>query len=883
LAVAYDALGRLPEAGWHRERAIEIEPYSAAAWNELEDSPDWSSDSASQRPVLTRAALARIHVRGGLYPQAIAYLRSATSSGAGRPDLQTLLAEALWREGRRIDAVEQCRGLLTLLPNSVKANSIMAESLLASDQVDEAQAYLARVQAALLLERKDLPGDSLPALAFAARGAFRLDEQVMVQALDWKHAPASRPESAESNWIVRLGLSEEAPSVESGALLSDEPGWLPAFQIVGAQAYQEQPDDARIGAPVAVEAGLVGAVADKASADDHQPGTIAEEPDMSGNEGSAESRAEGSAEQEPDELKATLAWLEALAARQGLSLDELSSGEEPVNAAEEYPDWLTRDMSDIPGGAELAAPAAEAGSSDDVPPWLRDSVDTPNVAAPPLAESDSLDDLGWLDQIAAGAGEPIDEPPTLSWQKRGPGDADDEDALSWLDGVIESHPAAAAAGLAAMSAADVGEQSPSEETEAESADYDVAAMEPPGAMIEVHSEESSGIDTLSTETMIEAAIPEKEEAEAAMMTSLDDVPDDLEAAQVLLGAAIVAGRSPSEEGEEPLAVIAAQSVTELADDVPEDPAEVLTWLERLAAQQIAERAVPAPAEPFQVVEEPVTPAVPLEIVAAAAAAEAFAGRDIGEDVAADDEVDSVENLIASIPDDPDAAMAWLEQLAARQEAALDETQVVEEDVAAAIAAEAAPEPEPESPESAEDGTEAADDRPVLAAAALLAVAEPSEEAEAIWPVDVEKEVTESMPDWLELEPAQPPGGLSEDLPTAWEADQADFAAWLSGEDAARVTEPVRAAGYSGEDTMPSTGFDDMGVVVGPDRATLIAGYEQDLSRGENVEGVLLGLKALLADSAEPDPVTTRLLGDAYAQAGDYTRALEAYGSALDML
>jgi tetratricopeptide (TPR) repeat protein len=127
------------------------------------------------------------------------------------------------------------------------------------------------------------------------------------------------------------------------------------------------------------------------------------------------------------------------------------------------------------------------------------------------------------------------------------------------------------------------------------------------------------------------------------------------------------------------------------------------------------------------------------------------------------------------------------------------------------------------------------------------------------------------------------GELQGDLPTAWEADQADFAAWLAGEETARVTEPSLVSGILVEEGAPATGFEELTAAVAPDRAALIAGYERELARGENVADVLQGLKALLAESPEPDPRAARLLGDAYAQAGDYALALETYGSALDML
>ncbi len=897
LAKAYAAMGRLPEAGLHGQLAFEIQPYAPASGT-YQVPAGWNSEVESQHYGLTRAALARIHVRGGLYPQAIAYLSSAASSPTARPDLRALLAEALWRDGRRLEAVEVSRELLRRLPNCVIANAILAESLLASDQVGEAHVHLSRVQSALLLEQEDLLDDSLPAIAFNTRGAFPLDEMVTVQALELKHAPARRSEELESSWFTRMGINSDEQPVELGTLFSDEPDWLPAFEIAGtavgsglyspAVAQFEQmtddlgvqsamsdepagdetsPGDGRADVGLAVVAGLSAAALHEAMAAERRPEEVAEEPNMSGNELSADTNAM----QEPDEHEATLAWLETLAARQGVSMDELSASGEPSlpeEAAEPFPDWLTRDLSESPAGAEGAQPPGSAqGQEDDIPDWLRDSVDAPAAAAVAVVptESDSLDDLSWLDQIAAGAGEAIDEPPTLSWQKSGYGGADDDEALSWLDAIIEPSPAATAAGLAVAATAR-SEETASEEVAGVWSGEESTSLpdSAPLAPMEPY-QESDEDDALATEARFEPAIPEREEAEAAVMASLDDVPEDLEAAQLILGTALVGERATGEVARDQKAEVVMQPAAELAADVPEDPADVLNWLEKLAMLQIAERAIPAPTEPIQVVEEPVTPAVPLEVVAAAAAAESRASYEVPIVAEAEVEIDSVENLIASIPDDPDAAMAWLDQLAAQQEAVLAEAPDAAEQV--------------DEPAALDEAQESAAGKAALTAMAMRALAESAGEEEEVWPVDVEQEVAGAMPDWLELEPAQGSDAPPVDLPTAWEAEQAEFVAWLAGEEAEQLSEPDAVS----EESSPEADFETLEAASAPDLADLIAGYERDLAQGDNPEGVLQALLALVGDSPEPDIRTARLLGDAYAQTGDYARALDSYSSALDLL
>ena len=63
----------------------------------------------------------------GLYERAIGEFQAVLRQDPDLPDIRIALAEALWREGRRLEAVEVCLEILEALPNSLKANLILGE------------------------------------------------------------------------------------------------------------------------------------------------------------------------------------------------------------------------------------------------------------------------------------------------------------------------------------------------------------------------------------------------------------------------------------------------------------------------------------------------------------------------------------------------------------------------------------------------------------------------------------------------------------------------------------------------------------------------------------------------------------------------------------
>ena len=96
---------------------------------------------------ITRAGLARIYARNGLYPKCIQEFKAVLAHEPTRFDVRLALAEVLWRDGRQLEAVEVCHQVLDSLPDALKANLIVAAAWLDSPQPDEAQPYLRLAQA----------------------------------------------------------------------------------------------------------------------------------------------------------------------------------------------------------------------------------------------------------------------------------------------------------------------------------------------------------------------------------------------------------------------------------------------------------------------------------------------------------------------------------------------------------------------------------------------------------------------------------------------------------------------------------------------------------------------------------------------------------------
>jgi predicted Zn-dependent protease len=79
---------------WHMERAYEVNPSNTSVQQEIRRLRGRRDGVEPTKLRLTRSALARMYIKGGLFGQAIAEIRQALTEDPDRPDLLILLASA---------------------------------------------------------------------------------------------------------------------------------------------------------------------------------------------------------------------------------------------------------------------------------------------------------------------------------------------------------------------------------------------------------------------------------------------------------------------------------------------------------------------------------------------------------------------------------------------------------------------------------------------------------------------------------------------------------------------------------------------------------------------------------------------------------------------
>ena len=636
------------------------------------------------------------------------------------------------------------------------------------------------------------------------------------------------------------------------------------------------------------------------------------------------------------------------------SEDEEPEEETPTPEAEELPDWLDAEESETPApSAEAAPPEPEA---EEVPDWLASAevveeapeaqVSEPEAEAlpewlqaeqTPTGESSTADEgdeepkEALPDWLTAEAQTPEEEsqvaPSTIApgdeetpeeeqpdWMKEG--DFDGDEAMAWLESLAAKQGADPAEFVAPASAETpaepeaAAEPTPSPATPSPSlaADDDFSWLREP------------------TEAKPEPA-PEAEE----------EVPDWL------------AAEAP--EAEAPVSPEPEKEAEPVAEAAPAD--ELPDWL--TVDEEPEEEAAPPAAEPEPEKEaEPVaeaTPAVELpdwlaaeEPEEEAPAAEVPAPTPTPEPVAAVEE--EKPEFVEAGEFDGDEAMAWLEDLAARQGADPAEliTEQLKDEAAppplpAPPAAEEVPAAEPAEPAelpdwlSAEAPTEVEKEaEPEVAEPAAAAEAE-AEAAELDWLTQaVQPEAAaedEALADFLEQAAAPPPAREPEPEPEPTPAVETELPDWLRAD--AEPEEDTALADFLGEATTPAApepppapppepvappppppapvtppppptpaaapppppapvsgdvaarlAFAQENLTSNRDAA--LNAYQELVSAGEGLENVIQDLSEVVVSSeGTVDPRVHRLLGDAYMAEGRVQEALDAYRGALDQI
>lgn len=258
LSVVYRAEELLSQALWHLQRAYEIEPYNGAIQQELRSLyEDYAASTkrgkqenvdfvVPERLSLTDGALARLYIRGELYAQAIDVLRRALVEDEDRIDLEVLLAETLWLDNQRIDAVQICLQVLDKLPNCIVANAVLADIWLQTGRIDEAQDYLQHLVQLTLMDTAHQDLESAAGRAFRPEGALVLPAAMTVDRLEdgvdfvsfeeeidsGETAVSPTPNAEEVNyqWLAgltgELTLPESEVPLEAPTRLTTDSDWL---------------------------------------------------------------------------------------------------------------------------------------------------------------------------------------------------------------------------------------------------------------------------------------------------------------------------------------------------------------------------------------------------------------------------------------------------------------------------------------------------------------------------------------------------------------------------------------------------------------------------------------------------------------------------------
>ncbi|MCX6025210.1 MAG: tetratricopeptide repeat protein [Chloroflexi bacterium] len=410
MAIMREDSGNLDAAIWHMERAHEVNPSNPTVQQEVRRLRGRRDGVEPARLRLTRAALARMYIKGGFFAQAVAEIRAALEEDADRPDLQVMLASALAQSGQAAEAGEICNAVLGKLPYCVEANQIQAQILWRVGRKAEAQEVFRRLS---LLDpyrgvRPPTDDGRMPEVPAGA---------VTLARLTWEPGMSSASQPPPG-WKEGLGLGAEEGSGEETKI----PDWLESAAPGAHQAPFVQ--DA--------EAGLVPA-----------PDWLSE-----GGPGLAVSADGAEALLGPDEPETSLA-----AAAEDLPdwLRQVPAETKSETAPGSFPDWLkpegmagaeAKDVGDAPDW--LKAAEQDAGLSvpgEGLPDWV--GHDAPEAEPlPPAHPAERLP--GWLQ---AEAPEPSGSSPTQEFPELSaipgaapkPGDSGSHD-LDWLRSEAQKAP-----------------------------------------------------------------------------------------------------------------------------------------------------------------------------------------------------------------------------------------------------------------------------------------------------------------------------------------------------------------------------------------------------------------------------------------------------------
>ena len=332
----YRAQDRLAEAQDQWQRALELNPGNAEVAREL--ALLGQGDGLEQTP----AAYGWAYAQSSQHDRAIAQFREALRQDPDRHDVRTGLVEALWHEGRRLEAVEAGLDVVRALPLCLTANLILGQLFLSNGEDAQAEEWLATARA---LDPEN-----------------RAAQQLM---------GADSPLPFRELTLREFG-DEATPEPEAGEVQSPVEG-VPGVE---GEATKEAAGTTEGGAQLQLEAAAVGGQ----WAPGQPPGwleDLPQEPVATAAEGLAPLALPPQlAETGAPPVEPSPDWLEEWQAAPEGAVPLLAAELLP---AEEVPDWL--EEMKPPQAEEVAAPAAESPAEEPV----RSEQAVPEAAAEPTA------------------------------------------------------------------------------------------------------------------------------------------------------------------------------------------------------------------------------------------------------------------------------------------------------------------------------------------------------------------------------------------------------------------------------------------------------------------------------------------------------------------
>lgn len=226
MSITREDEGNLDAAIFYMERAYETQPANVAVQDELRRLYGRRDGVEPPKLRLSRGALVRMYYKGGLNRQAIAEINAALKEDPQRTDLEVILAKINMDLGEKIPAFEVASRILSKLPYCFDAIQILVNILPTTAHAEDTQKYVERL---ISLD---------PYFAFISSSCPTVqqvpDNAVIIDRLDWQ---ASHSEAQQPAWAQTVGVSVEADHTDAS------PDWLTDISASAATAVEKAEPD----------------------------------------------------------------------------------------------------------------------------------------------------------------------------------------------------------------------------------------------------------------------------------------------------------------------------------------------------------------------------------------------------------------------------------------------------------------------------------------------------------------------------------------------------------------------------------------------------------------------------------------------------------------